>query len=68
MLIKDPTKRIVVSDILNHPWVTSFKEIPEVILTKEFDHEILERMRSYKGESLLKKAAMNIFVEFLTPV
>ena len=53
---------------MKHKWVVEKGQSKSTVkLSKAFDQEVIQRMKKYQGESLLKKAAMNIFVEFLSP-
>ena len=77
MLIKDPVARISISEILEHPWITlNCGQNP----FSDDDHHhfsssaksadtsgILSRMQSYKCDSILKKAAVRVFIDHLDP-
>lgn len=71
MLIKDPEDRITLSQILAHPFTELYKASEETTqnedTTCKFDDEILQRMQDFNGSSLLKKAAMRVFVEHVDP-
>lgn len=58
----DPNKRISAYDALQHPWFTYIDGIGD---TTEFkiDPKVLDRLKSFKGASKLKKAAMNMLVK-----
>ena len=70
MITVDNKARITSLDAINHPW---FKIIDKGSLIKsmslndqtEMDKEVLQRMNSYRGQSLLKKAAVNVLVKHL---
>ena len=65
MLTVDQTKRPTAGECLKHPW---FKEMEDKVLTEStLDHEnqlrILKSLKSFKGQSELRRAALNIFVK-----
>lgn len=70
MITVDHNARIKPLEAINHPW---FKIIENKSLIKsmsmndqqEMDREVLQRMNSYRGQSLLKKAAVNVLVKHL---
>lgn len=70
MITVDPKQRINAHDAINHDW---FKILNDKNLIKsmsmhdqqELDKEVLQRMNSYRGQSLLKKAAVNVLVKHL---
>lgn len=70
MITVDVSKRITPIQALNHDW---FKIIEDKSVMRsmskveqsEMDREILQRMSSYRGQSLLKKAAVNVLVKHL---
>jgi serine/threonine protein kinase len=70
MLTVDHTKRITPLKALDHPWfkiiddksvIRSMSKVEQV----EMDRDIVQRMQSYRGQSLLKRAAVNVLVKHL---
>lgn len=67
LLVLEPKKRMPANEILKHPWFE--KHTGSTIVEQEdeaLDEEVFKRLKSYKGESFLKRAAMNIFVKMTT--
>lgn len=65
MIEVNPDKRITAKTAMEHPWI---KEVDacahdenEIVLSQE----IVTNLKNYRGESLLKKAAMNVLVKHL---
>ena len=74
MLNVDVKKRITARDAMDHPWIKAGDDLNKNIKrgeTVEFDtslnKEVIEALKKYRGESLLKKAAMNVLVKHLGP-
>ena len=67
MILVDTQKRITAQDMLSHPWLEKHKEqCCEFVGPHEHDKissEILAKLRTYKGESLLKRMSINILVK-----
>jgi len=64
LLIVDPNKRLSAGQALKHEWFTSFdKGTSGSTPVLNIDHNVLERLQSFKGVSKLKKAAMNMLVK-----
>jgi len=63
-LVADPAKRLNCEQALKHPWFE---------INQQFNHDakisqkVIQRLRRFKGVSLLKKAAMNILVKTIKP-
>jgi Ca2+-binding EF-hand superfamily protein len=66
MLHKIPSERIALLDILTHEWIVKNQK-SNYSVTPRINSEVLERMKAYQGDSMLKKAAMRLFVEHLDP-
>lgn len=68
MILVDRKRRILPKAILQHEW---FKKMKLDINTHEeeevIDNEVVENLRSFKGSSKLKKAALNVLVKMLKP-
>lgn len=70
MIVVDPTQRLDALGALKHQW---FEILDEKGLSRqlskveqqEMDKQIVQRMQSYRGQSLLKKAAVNVLVKHL---
>ena len=63
MLLIDPKTRITGHQAIIHPWFAKFG-----VLTTEHDPEltkvdVLERLKTFKGVSTFKKAALNLLVK-----
>ena len=73
MLEMDPNKRITSRNALDHPWIKNEGLDLEMVkpkMTKVISavkSNIVENLRNYRGKSLLKKAAVNIFIKHLDP-
>lgn len=67
MLIVNPKKRISVEQALQHPWIKRSEHAHDHDHSKcdQFPVETIKNLKSFKGKSLLKKAAMNILVKHL---
>ena len=60
----DPKYRCTGKEALEHPWFSKFSEDAHVDHdVDELDLDIIKRLQSFKGESILKKAAMNMLVK-----
>lgn len=67
MLVKDPRKRITAKDALNHVWFHKFHiDKPIAAEVDKLDHDVLQRLKSYKGVSYFKRAALNLLVKMAT--
>lgn len=67
MLVTNPNRRIKIRDILEHPWIS---QINHRTFDEEFKDEmvgskVLDNLQKFRGQSLLKKAAMNVLVKHL---
>ena len=65
MINIDKKKRITNEQILEHPWMK--KVLGENHLDVEFDPEIIDNLKKFRGQSMLKKAALNVLVKMLGP-
>lgn len=65
MICVDQKKRIPCEQILSHPWFK--KVLGNDQANIELDPEVLENLKRFKGQSLLKKAALNVLVKMLGP-
>jgi serine/threonine protein kinase len=68
MLTVDRKKRINTKDALNHPWfectIASDSSSPsKKKFAQPVGQEVLTKLTEFKSESLLKQAALNIFVK-----
>jgi serine/threonine protein kinase len=64
MLVIEPKLRLTASQILKHPWFNKFG--PAQTVTKSVDQldvKTFAKLRSYKGVSHFKRAAMNILIK-----
>jgi serine/threonine protein kinase len=71
MIKVDTSERISAAKILDHPWILQYKNKCETDECKH-DHEklskeVVDKLRAYKGESILKRTAINILVKQLEP-
>lgn len=65
----DPNKRITALKAIQHPWIAKREEKDHVLPEDEqkaLDRQIVENLKKYRGESILKKAAMNVLVKHLS--
>lgn len=61
LLVVDPNKRYSAEQALKHKWFTiQLTSSPDI---RQFDEDLITRLRTYKGESLFKRAAMNMLVK-----
>ena len=69
MILVDHKARISALEALKHPWFANMIQAQNTPVTDadqvEMDKEVLKRMQSYRGQSLLKKAAVNVLVKHL---
>lgn len=69
MICVDPNKRVTALQAIQHDWISKADE-QENNLTAEdqakLDNEIVQNLKKYRGESTLKKAAMNVLVKHLS--
>ena len=64
MLVLEPKLRLTACQILKHPWFNKFS--PAQTVTKSVDQldvKTFTKLRSYKGVSHFKRAAMNILIK-----
>jgi len=67
MLVVDPKKRITGQQALHHPWFQLHANATgESESTVRISRNVLNRLRSFKGESTFKQAAMNLLVKTAT--
>ena len=67
---KDCDGRLTLQDILKHPFILNNQNLKiseQKSDNTQFSDEILQRMKEFHGSSLLKKAAMRIFVDHIDP-
>jgi calcium-dependent protein kinase len=62
LLIVDPGKRITAYEALQHEWFTHVEKMGDSAAFK-VDHHVISRLKSFKGSSKLKRAAMNMLVK-----
>lgn len=70
MITVDIKQRITPITALDHRWFSIIKDkgmVKSMSMKEqtEFDQQIIQRMQSYRGQSLLKKAAVNVLVKHL---
>lgn len=67
MITVDHKARINAMDAINHPWfnIIGKKSHLNEEQQAQMDKDVLKRMQSYRGQSLLKKAAVNVLVKHL---
>ena len=63
LLVKDPQERITGLDALNHEWFKTIMEKPDEEF--EVNEKVIKRLMEFKGQSALKRAAMNILVQMI---
>ena len=62
LLIVDPNKRITAFNALQHNWFKYVAELDDKP-QNQIDHAVIDRLKSFKGASKLKRAAMNMLVK-----
>ena len=60
LLEKDIRKRFTCQQALEHSWFTQGSDI-----NIKIDHTVINSLREYKGQSALRKEAMNVLVKML---
>jgi len=68
MLIVNPKKRITTQDALKHAWFECLDQSDgsspsKLRFQSKLNHEVVTKLTEFKSESLLKQAALNIFVK-----
>ena len=64
LLVHDPKQRLDCQKAINHPWFAEIgKKADEQI---EVDPEVMARIIEFKGQSTLKRAAMNMLVQMIS--
>ena len=71
LICVDPTKRITSQQASKHPWILKADEGVEVNKLSEdeqmkLDKDIISNLKQYRGQSVLKKASMNVLVKHLS--
>lgn len=73
MICVDPSKRITAKQASKHPWIVAAdneqaKTKPQLSPEEQskLEKEIVENLKKYRGQSLLKKASMNVLVKHLS--
>ncbi len=67
MICKDWHSRINAGEALNHKWFKRFRDQSSKDDTYQLDASVVHNLREFKGQSRLKKAAMNVLVKMLKP-
>ena len=63
LLVVNEKKRLSGVDALKHPWFQKFKAGNIENVDQKLNSNVLSRLKSYKGVSHLKRAAMNMLVK-----
>ena len=72
LLVVKESKRISGQDALNHPWFkimanqaaqVAATSDPDGVNDRKISNDVLQRLRSFKGVSTFKKAAMNLLIK-----
>ena len=68
MICVDPSKRISAIECLSHEWIKNHDSTANLSADEQdkLNQEIICNLRKYRGESILKKAAMNVLVKHLS--
>lgn len=69
MICVDPSKRITAKECLNHPWIVNSQQKKSELPPEEeekLEKSIVQKLMAYRGQSLLKKASMNVLVKHLS--
>ena len=73
MITVNVKERISASEILNHPWILKYEKngcCDDGDINHEHvdeNKEAITRLRSYRGQSLLKRTSINLLVKQLAP-
>ena len=72
MIKVNVNERITAREAMEHEWIKNAdtlarQETMDEGMQMEINREIVQNLRNYRGESLLKKAAMNVLVKHLGP-
>ena len=67
MLQADTKKRYTAEQCLKHKWFTVASELKDNAERDPLDSDVLNNLMDFKGNSALKKAAMNLLVKLLNP-
>lgn len=67
LLTKNKKERYTCLDALQHPWFKEAASNANPAMKMSLDPFILDRLKTYKGVSTLKKEAMNVLVKMLDP-
>ena len=64
LLRKGASNRITVNEALKHKWFEKQAEVlPAKTTSDTVEHEVVARLRGFKGQSQVRKTAMNILVK-----
>ena len=66
LLVVDPKKRFTSEQALKHQWFKIQENRKDTHIAPQFDEDVILRLRTYRGESLFKRAAMNMLVKMAT--
>ena len=74
MITVNVNDRISAREAMEHPWIKNAEDLARQETTQmnddeqmDINREIVKNLQNYRGESLLKKAAMNVLVKHLGP-
>ena len=70
MIEVNPSKRITAIQALDHSWIKNAGGDQKRLDSEEqakLDKEVVANLKKYRGQSILKKAAMNVLVKHLAP-
>ena len=69
MIEVDPKKRITADEVIKHPWMTTNLEKCEHGGEAHHAHSelILDNLKKYKGQSVLKQTVLSLVVKQLAP-
>ena len=67
MLQKDIKKRYSAEQWLKHKWFSVARDLKDNAERDPLDPDVLNNLLDFKGNSALKKAAMNLLVKMLNP-
>jgi len=67
MICVDVKKRITAKKLSQHPWILKYKsgccENDKPHDHEQISKEVIEKLRKFRGESLLKRTAINIMIK-----
>jgi calcium-dependent protein kinase len=63
LLVVDPKKRYSAEQAIKAAWFKKKENEFSAKTSAQFDEDMIQRLKTYRGESLFKRAAMNMLVK-----